>query len=1009
MNKPLLEIALFYVLHLRSKACRWEFGYLRQPDRVHVFYVDENEQARIVPWKGLIEQPRLCRQVFWNIKRDHSKFKLVDSRYQDETDTCLAKAWYNKEKPLTEDKADRILAMAKVDAAARFVYLQEHQAWCELPLRILCHALASDFEADDPQKIEAANKLMKVYVETGHQKEAAKLGEDMLHILNDWNRVKLKTNLGWVYKESKLPKEAEEHLLQSLDIVDKCHDVCVDDRDLQKARILNNLGPVLADLQRPQEALEKLEECWEFFKEHVGKDGLGEMKGFLEHLENREKQDKLTEDDERSAKDLLTKYPEVAACLNNLGSAYGKLGMYERHSKKLEVCMLLEKCYYGEEHPKVAGVLTNLSLVCQKEFQFGAAKTYLERSLKLHEMHFGEAHEHVVEVLCNLAVVCAKLKKTEEADGHLERCDKILKKLELGEGHAVLSAKIKNNRGILHMWRGELEEATKKFRESSDLLAGKSEKSPELAEIEHNLGEVLLEMVEKEYGTEEERKKWCKEACDLLNASIESFEEFKKQKLPCTSPKIESLKLLAKAHLTLGELQKAKEPLEEVQKILENEYSDSSDKQSDEKVHLVEVLHYRAVIEHKLENLDKAIEYFEDCLKKGEQHEKKIEKEFMIQINSNLAHTCRRLRAKENDDSRKKRLDEKEEQALQYCVRLRKDAKPADEPLESEDLQLLRRLGVVEIDQEKYEEAACHLEDCLKRKLEKYPNGLEIQGQDCEELAQIVDALGFVYYAQSPPNISKEKEMLEHLIRFKADGKKISRILKRLRAACMKMENIQSRIEFAKELLATCKDRELGDVEHAHVLLCLATTFLEKQDLDEVKKCCSDIPNLCLEKLDKDANMELLKSLSETWLWLGEEYVSKEMYEDAERVLEECLDMNRRIFDADAGHVEVAKVHLELGPVYRNLGKKTKAKKMLEDVLNSEPPPCSDELDLATAWGDLGLVYCDLDDFENAKKCFTECWKKKKPEDLEVVVHNLRALHQRFNRAFKQEEWQQSP
>ena len=341
---------------------------------------------------------------------------------------------------------NRIRAMAKVDAAAKFVYLQEHQAWCELPLRVLCHGLASDLEAGDQPKVEATNKL-KVYVETGHQKEAAQLGEGMLDILDDW-------------------------------------------------------------------------------------------KG------------KLTEGQKRSANDLLAKYPEVAACLKNLGSAYRKLGIHKRHSKKLEICMLLEVGYYGEEHPKVAAVLTNLSLVYQKELQFRAAKTYLKRSLKLHEMHFDEVHEHVAVVLCNLAVVCAELKKTKEADGHLDRCDEILD--ELGEGHAALSAKIKNNRAILHMWRGELTEATKKFRESLKLLAGKSEQSPELfiefAEIRRNLGEVLLEMVEKGQCTEEERNEYCEEACTHLNKSIAFSEEFE-LKFPCASRKSEQVscwKLLTK-------------------------------------------------------------------------------------------------------------------------------------------------------------------------------------------------------------------------------------------------------------------------------------------------------------------------------------------------------------------------------------------------------------------------------------------------------------------------------
>ena len=1077
-----LTIALFYVLHLRSKACRWEFGYLRKSHRVSVFYFDEDGQAKIVQWKGLIAEPSLCLQIFRNIEIGKEDLKkLYDDpqdpyHYGDEEDKFLAKSWYQNK--LAEGN-ERILAMAKVDAAAKFVYLKEHQAWCELPLRVLCHGLASDFPPGDlqttPEKVEATNKLMKAYVETGHHEEAAQLGKRMLdlNILDDWNKAKLKTNLGWVYKEWKDPQEAKNHLQQSLDIVnDKCYDV-KDDRDLQKARILNNFGPVCTDLGRHKEALEKLEESWKLLKTHLGsKDGLGAMKNLLEDLEKRDrvKQEPLTEVQEMTGLDLLTKYPEVATCLNNLGNAYGKLGMYERHSKQLEICMILEVRYYGKEHPKVAAVLTNLSLVRLKELQFRAAKTYLKRSLRLHKMHFGKVNEHLAEVLCNLAVVCAKLKEREEredekadekadevtdeeadeeadpdADGYLKRCESFLE--ELGAGHDVLSAKIKNNRAILHMWRGELQEAEEGFRKSLTILeeflkslnlpADKSQQPPELliefTEIWHNLGEVLLEMVEKEDCTDEERKKYCEEACTHLNASIESFEQFKlnlkklELELSCASQKVEqvsSRKLLTKAYMTLGKFDEAKKQLQEVRKILKCE-----PEESEEQVHLVEVLHYEAVIEykiydsdkmHKLENLHEAKDKFEDCLKEGEKYKKKIKKKFMVQINSNLALTCRFLQAQETDDSRKKSLEEREEQALQFCVDSLKSlheqgvepAEPTDESvkekaLESEDVQFLTRLGLVQVDRKKYTEAEHHLDRALQSKL----SCLEIQRQDCEELVQIVDALGFVYAQLQKKskeaqlqNISKEKKMLEHLIGFKADGEKISIILKRLCAACMKIENIEFRIKFAKELLATCKTSDFGDVEHAHVLVCLAMTFLEKHDLNEVKNgCCSDIPNLCL-KLDKDANMELLQSLSETWFWLGEDYVSQEMYEDACSVLKECLDIKQRIY-TDVRHVEVAKVHLELGPVYRIQRDATMAKKTLEDVLIPDPPSGAKELDLATAWGDLGLVYGDLGDFEEAKKYLTRCWKKKNPEDLEVVVHNLRAIHQRFNRPFDPEEW----
>ena len=50
---------------LRSKACRWEFGYVRQPQLVHVYLPGgDKSPGRIVKWEELMDDAELCRRLF---------------------------------------------------------------------------------------------------------------------------------------------------------------------------------------------------------------------------------------------------------------------------------------------------------------------------------------------------------------------------------------------------------------------------------------------------------------------------------------------------------------------------------------------------------------------------------------------------------------------------------------------------------------------------------------------------------------------------------------------------------------------------------------------------------------------------------------------------------------------------------------------------------------------------------------------------------------------------------
>jgi len=132
---------------LRSKACRWEFGYVRQPQLVHVLPGGDKSPGRIVKWEELMDPRRPgCRRSIWS------------------NGLC----------PLKQLKQ-----MAKTAE-------QEHQAWCELPFRQLAHNFAKNtFGEKSLEAVESAHELVAVYLQTGFPDRAQKIGEVLLQTTVD--------------------------------------------------------------------------------------------------------------------------------------------------------------------------------------------------------------------------------------------------------------------------------------------------------------------------------------------------------------------------------------------------------------------------------------------------------------------------------------------------------------------------------------------------------------------------------------------------------------------------------------------------------------------------------------------------------------------------------------------------------------------------------------------------------------------------------------------------------
>ena len=167
-------VCILCKVRLRSKPCRWEFGYVRQPELIHVF-VYGKDGPQIVSWTDLMKDLELCNYAFG------SKEGLA---------TDLTELANNMGK---DDQVTVMQTINQVQAAAELVEAQERQSWCELPLREVAYALAKSnvgnrvLEAESAVKLivadQSATKLINAYFETGQaaSARAKDLGQDLLH------------------------------------------------------------------------------------------------------------------------------------------------------------------------------------------------------------------------------------------------------------------------------------------------------------------------------------------------------------------------------------------------------------------------------------------------------------------------------------------------------------------------------------------------------------------------------------------------------------------------------------------------------------------------------------------------------------------------------------------------------------------------------------------------------------------------------------------------------------
>ena len=155
---------MLFIEFFRSKACRWEFGYVRKPELVHVYVPGgDASPGRIVKWEELMDDAELCRQLFR------------------EALNHMFPANLDAEDPSKDATSGTLMRLEKMAETAEE---QEHQAWCELPFRQLAYSFAKKSFAENSAKAMAsAHELLLVYLQTGFAARAKNLGKDLLETM----------------------------------------------------------------------------------------------------------------------------------------------------------------------------------------------------------------------------------------------------------------------------------------------------------------------------------------------------------------------------------------------------------------------------------------------------------------------------------------------------------------------------------------------------------------------------------------------------------------------------------------------------------------------------------------------------------------------------------------------------------------------------------------------------------------------------------------------------------
>lgn len=179
--------------------------------------------------------------------------------------------------------------------------------------------------------------------------------------------------------------------------------------------------------------------------------------------------------------------PNIASCLNSIGSLYCEQGNYDEALDYHNRALSIFKALYGELHPDVASCLNNIGTVYENQGDFVNALDYHKRALSIEKSIFDENNPEIADSYNNIGVV---YKKTGEYDKAIENYNKAINiwKSVFGENHPNVAI-CYNNIGSVYHNQGNYSKALEYFNKALSIqrfIFGDTH--PDLAMTYNNMG-----------------------------------------------------------------------------------------------------------------------------------------------------------------------------------------------------------------------------------------------------------------------------------------------------------------------------------------------------------------------------------------------------------------------------------------------------------------------------------------------------------------------------------------
>ena len=147
---------------------------------------------------------------------------------------------------------------------------------------------------------------------------------------------------------------------------------------------------------------------------------------------------------------------------------------------------------YGKDSAEYGAMRNECGAFYKGQGRFDASEACFRQTLALFEKHLGEDHASYATALNNLAGTLRLAGKTDEAERLFRRCLTLYEN-SLGTGHILYAAGL-NNLSLVHLDRGELEQAAALQDQAAQILRSLPECRDELAVSLINLGALYQRM-----------------------------------------------------------------------------------------------------------------------------------------------------------------------------------------------------------------------------------------------------------------------------------------------------------------------------------------------------------------------------------------------------------------------------------------------------------------------------------------------------------------------------------